>query len=364
METSKDKEYPSWVLRSHKELQDTSSKVSKCLTWMRPSGKLHLGHYVWALKNWKRLQEMDSINCDFLLADYHVMAEEWWIQKTQENVFEVVKDWLSIWLDPKKSNFVVQSYLRLQPELKEYLSFVAPVSALMKNPTLKAEIEAERKKEYNKEGISIWYYTYPISQVADILWPLANIVPVWDDQLPHIEFTRKVAKKFNKKYGYTFPLPKALLWDVPRLPWISWWWKMWKSSNNSISLSDDADTVRKKIRSMYTDKNRLKSTDPWNVEGNKVFSYLDVFYEDLSHLEDLKDRYRKWGEWSLWDLEIKNLLTDVLNSLLEPIRKKRSEYKNDDQYIRKSIERWTDASANKLGKVLDDVRKKMWVKSY
>jgi len=287
----------------------------RILTGMRPTGKLHLGHYVGALENWVKLQK--DYDCYFLISDYQALgdyAED--VSKIRNSVIEVALDWLSVGLDPKSTTFVIQSYVPEYAELTMLLSMITPKGMIDRNPTLKSEMARQK-------NVSLGFYNYPMSQVADILLSKADLVPVGEDQLPHIELTREVARKFNRIYSNIFPMPEALVGRVPRLVGIDGKAKMSKSLGNCIYLSDPENVVAQKVKKMYTDPTRIRATDPGHIEGNVVFAYLEAFHPDKKELENLKKKYIR-GE--VGDVEIKNLLTNLLNDFLKPIRERREFY--------------------------------------
>lgn len=288
----------------------------RILTGMRPTGPSHLGHYAGALENWVNLQK--KYDCYFLIADYQALgdyAEN--ISRIRDSVIQVAFDWLSVGLDPKTTTFVIQSYVPEHAELAMLLSMIIPKGMIDRNPTLKSEMAQQK-------DVSLGFYNYPASQVADILLPKANLVPVGEDQLPHIELTRKIARKFNRIYGHVFPIPKALVGRVPRLIGIDGKTKMSKSLGNCIYLSDPESVVAQKVKKMYTDPTRLKATDPGHIEGNVVFTYLEVFHPDRDELESLKQKYT---QGKIGDAEVKRLLTKSLNDFLEPIKERRAYYR-------------------------------------
>lgn len=329
------------------------NKKKNILTGMRPTGKLHLGHYVGALENWIELQK--TYNCSFLIADYQALgdyAED--ISKIRSSVVEVAIDWLSVGLDPKKNNFVIQSYIPEYAELTMLLGMITPKGMVDRNPTLKSEMLLQK-------DVSLGFYNYPASQVADILLSKADLVPVGDDQLPHVELTREIARKFNRIYGQTFPEPEALIGRVPRLIGIDGKAKMSKSLGNCIYLSDSEDIVIKKVNKMYTDPTRIRATDPGHIEGNVVFIYLDAFYRDKKELENLKDKYKR-GEIS--DVEIKRILSETLNNFLKPIREKRTYYEKHPAEIKKALLEGTERSRKIAKKVMAEVKKAMNISQY
>ncbi len=292
----------------------------RILTGIRPTGALHLGHYVGALENWVRLQE--QYECYFLIADYQALGdhlEE--IDRIRDSVLQVTLDWLAVGLDPTKAVFEVQSYVPQHAELHMLLSMVLPLSWLQRNPTLKAEMD---NLESEHKTLTLGFFNYPASQVADILLPKAHLVPVGEDQLPHIEMTREVVRRFHNMFGVeVFAEPQALVGRVARLVGIDGQAKMSKSLGNCIYLSDDAKTVTEKVRRMYTDPTRLRATDPGHVEGNAVFVYHDAFNTDTAEVDELKARYRA-GQ--VGDVEVKRLLAAKLNAFLDPIRERRAGY--------------------------------------
>lgn len=347
---NEESKYPKRVLRG-KEGIDEVKKVAeirtesiRCLTGMRPSGKLHLGHYVGALQTWKELQDIDNVDCLFLIADYHALSDNFEDPSIVRNsVREVAIDRMSVGLDPLKSHFVVQSYVPETAELTQFLQTFISKGTLDRNPTLKNEMQKILEWSKDESGLSVAFYTYPTSQAADILLPKWEIIAVWEDQIPHIEMTRAVAQKINKKFRVVFPhKPFALLGDTPRLVGVDGQDKMSKSLGNAIMLSDSASEVEKKVKKMFTDPNRLTKYDPGNPEWNVVFTYLDVFFEDRALLEMYKERYRTGGENAPSDSEMKILLTDTLNRLLEPIRQKRVEIEQDPEKVRDALILWSE----------------------
>ncbi|HMB88898.1 MAG TPA: tryptophan--tRNA ligase [Candidatus Dormibacteraeota bacterium] len=286
------------------------------LTGIRPTGPLHLGHYAGALENWLRLQ--DDYECFFLIADYQVSDYADDIQHVRESVWEVALDWLAVGLDPQRSHFVIESLVPQHTELTVILSWFMSLGRLQRNPTLKAEMD---DLDAGKKGVPVGFFIYPVMQVANILLPRADLVPVGEDQLPHIEMTREIARKFNRDFGDVFVEPAGLVGRVPRLVGIDGKAKMSKSVGNAIYLKDDAQTVERKVMSMYTDPTRLRATDPGHVEGNPVFMYHDAFNPDADEVHDLKSRYTRGA---VGDVEVKRRLTVVLNDLLGPIRERRA----------------------------------------
>lgn len=296
----------------------------RILTGIRPTGPLHLGHYVGALKNWLQLQ--DQYECYFLIADYQALGDHFHdIGLIQQSVRDVTLDWLAVGLDPERSSFVVQSYVPEHAELTMLLSFVTPLGMLERNPTLKSEIDA-----LPVERRTVGFYNYPMSQVADILLPRAHLVPVGEDQAPHIEMTREVARKFNRMFDRVFPEPASLIGDVGRLAGTDGNAKMSKSKGNAIMLSDPHEEVDRKVRSMFTDPNRIRADIPGKVEGNPVFQYHYAFNTDIDQVDDFATRYR---QGKVGDVEVKRALASALNEFLEPIRERRAKFAADPLYI-------------------------------
>ena len=325
----------------------------RILTGIRPTGKLHLGHYVGALENWIRLQ--DEYDCFFLIADYQALGDHIdEMENIKTAVRDVVLDWLSVGLNPEQSTFVVQSYVPEHAELAMLLSMLTPLGMLDRNPTLKSE-----RERISNTSLSVGFYTYPVSQVADILLPKAHLVPVGEDQLPHIEMTREIARRFNNRYGDVFPEPDSLVGRVARLMGTDGQAKMSKSIGNVIYLSDEPETVTKKIMSMYTDPTRLRATDPGHVEGNPVFQYHDAFNNDAAEVADLKERYTKG---KVGDVEVKQKLIEAVNKFLEPIREVRTRYEQDRNYVDECNENGSAKGRATAQATMEEVRDKMGLK--
>ena len=307
------------------------SERKRILTGIRPTGALHLGHYAGALENWIRLQR--EYDCHFLIADYQVSDYADDFERVRESVWEVALDWLAVGLDPEESCFVIESLVPEHAELTTWLSWFLPLGMLQRNPTLKAEMA-----DFGKKSVPVAFFTYPVMQVANILMPRAHLVPVGEDQLPHIEMTRELARRFNRQFREVFPEPEGLVGRVPRLVGTDGQAKMSKSLNNTIQLKDDADTVAKKVRGMFTDPTRLRATDPGHVEGNPVFMYHDAFNPDVDEVNDLKERYLAGR---VGDVEVKQKLTKALNDLLDPFRERRAYYETHLDEVRDALESGT-----------------------
>jgi len=322
------------------------------LTGDRPTGPLHLGHYVGSLLNRVALQ--DKYKQYVMIADLQALTDNADNpQKVHDNVLEVMLDYLSVGIDPLKTTFFIQSMI---PEISEltmlYLNLVT-VNRLQRNPTVKAEMKQKRYEESVPAGFLI----YPVSQAADIMIVKGTIVPVGEDQLPMIEQTNEITRSFNRIYGVDlFPQAKALVSKTGRLPGIDGKAKMSKSLGNAIFLSDDVDMLKKKIMSMYTDPGHLRVEDPGQVEGNMVFEYLDVFDLDKEKVAELKHQYRKGG---LGDVKLKKYLFEVLNGILEPIRTKRLELSENKKEVLDILLEGTNQVRQVAKKTMKEVREVM-----
>lgn len=325
------------------------SAKQRILTGDRPTGPLHLGHYVGSLKNRVLLQ--DEYEQFVLIADIQALTDNFENpQKIKDNILELALDYLSVGINPEKSAIVIQSQVPELAELTIYLMNMITVAQLERNPTVKNEI---RQKGY-RENIPVGFFVYPISQAADILGFQANLVPVGEDQLPMVEQSREIARRFNSLYGQIFAEPKEMLSDVPRLCGIDGKEKMSKSLNNTINLSDSADVVVEKVMRMYTDPTRVRATDPGHTEGNPVFIYLNAFHDDKEEIKDFEDRYRLG---KVGDIEVKKRLAEILNSFLEPIRQKRKEYEKDLTSVNSILKQGTEKGREVVEQTMSLVRK-------
>jgi tryptophanyl-tRNA synthetase len=332
-----------------------NTERKRILTGIRPTGQLHIGHYVGALENWVQLQhEYDAY---FLIADYQALGDHIDdIQLIRDSVLQVAIDWLSVGLDPEESTFVIQSYVPEHAELTMLLSFITPLGMLQRNPTLKAETEQLRADQLN-----VGFFNYPMSQVADILLPRADLVPVGEDQAPHIEMTREISRKFNRLFAPVFPEPGTLIGRIPRLSGTDGSPKMSKSRGNTILLGDDAETVRKKVMSMFTDPTRLRATDPGHVEGNPVFEYHDAFNPDTAEVDDFKERYRAG---KVGDVDVKKSLVIAMNNFLDPIREKRAYYEAHMNEVEEALMEGTRRARVTAAETMRSVRDAMKISSY
>ena len=307
----------------------------RVLTGIRPTGPLHLGHYAGALANWLELQY--AYDCYFLIADYQVSDFADDLPRVHNAVMQVALDWLAVGLDPEAASFVIESGVPEHAELMTWLAWFTPIGALERNPTLKAEMEAiERPRDATTKAksVPVAFYLYPMMQVANILMFRAHMVPVGEDQLPHIELTRETARRFNRDFGATFPEPEALLGRAPRLVGTDGTAKMSKSRGNTIDLRDSAETVARKVRGMYAGPPR-GAREPGVVGENPVFSYLDAFDHDAAQIMDLKERYQRTG---VSNKELKDRLTRAINELLEPTRERRARYDANPSLVREVLQ--------------------------
>lgn len=336
------------------------------LTGDRPTGRLHLGHYVGSLKNRVALQnstEFDKIY--IMIADAQALTDNFDNpSKVRDNVMEVALDYLAVGIDPEKTTILIQSEVSELTELTFYYMNLVTLSRLQRNPTVKNEIGL---RGFEK-SIPVGFLNYPISQAADITAFDATCVPVGVDQLPMIEQTREIVHSFNNVYGNTLVMPEAKIPEnelEQRLPGTDGKAKMSKSLENCIYLADDAETIRKKVMSMYTDPNHIKIDDPGQVEGNVVFTYLDVFAKDedfvkylpeYKNLDELKDHYRRGG---LGDMVIKKFLNNILQELLKPIRERREELSQNIEYVYRVLEKGTNDARKHAKETLRRVKQAM-----
>lgn len=323
-----------------------TSERKRILTGIRPTGPLHLGHYVGALENWVRLQ--DEYNCFFLIADYQVSDHVDEFERIGGYVLEVATDWLAVGLDPHEHHFVIESMIPEHAELTQWLSWWLPLGRLQRNPTLKSEMA-----EIEGKSIPVAFFNYPVMQVANILLPKAHLVPTGDDQDAHIEMTREVARRFNRLFGEVFPIPEGLHGRVKRLVGLDGKAKMSKGLGNSIELKDDAETVTKKVSRMFTDPTRIHATDPGHVEGNPVFMYHDAFNPDVDEVNDLKERYRAG---TVGDVEVKQKLAKALNEFLDPIRERRAEYEAKPRLVKEALAEGTARAKKVAEETMAEVR--------
>lgn len=339
------------------------------LTGDRPTGRLHIGHYVGSLRERVRLQNQGNYDEMYvMIADAQALTDNFDnVNKVKNNIIEVALDYMACGLDPKKCNIFVQSLVPELTELSFYYQNLVTVSRLQRNPTVKNEI----KMRNFEKSIPVGFFTYPISQTADITGFKANIVPVGDDQLPMIEQAREIVRDFNRIYNCNVLVePKEVLpqnENCRRLPGTDGKAKMSKSLGNCIYLSDDENTIREKVRSMYTDPDHIRVTDPGKIEGNVVFMYLDAFCNDehfakylpeYKNLNELKDHYKRGG---LGDVKIKNLLANILIETLSPIRERRQRLEQDKASVYKALRTGSEKARKVVQNTLSEVKSAMGI---
>jgi tryptophanyl-tRNA synthetase len=336
------------------------------LTGDRPTGRLHLGHYVGSLKRRVELQNSgDYEKTMIMIADAQALTDN--IEnpeKVRQNIIEVALDYLSCGLDPQKATLFIQSQISELCELTFYYMDLVTVARLQRNPTVKSEI----KMRNFEASIPVGFFTYPISQAADITAFKATTVPVGEDQLPMIEQTREIVRKFNTVYDEVLVEPEALIPDTAacmRLPGTDGKAKMSKSLGNCIYLSDSADEVKKKVMSMYTDPTHIQVSDPGHIEGNTVFTYLDAFCKeehfgrylpDYANLDELKGHYQRGG---LGDVKVKRFLNSILEEELEPIRARRKEFEKDIPEVYRILKEGSDVAREIAAQTLSEVKSAM-----
>ena len=297
----------------------------RVVSGMRPTGKLHLGHLVGALKNWAALQE--QYDCFYFVADWHALTSDYAnTGGITASAFDNIADWLAAGVDPERSTIFIQSLVPEHAELYLLLSMVVPIPWLERVPTYKEQQDQLTEKDLSTLG----FLGYPLLQTADVAIYDGRFVPVGEDQVPHLELSREVVRRFHQFYGEVFVEPQPLLTPVPRLPGLDNR-KMSKSYGNTIDLSDDAAAVVKKVRQMYTDPKRVRADIPGTVEGNPVFMYHDAFNPNRAEVDDLKARY---AAGAVGDVEVKTKLAAAMNTMLEPMRERRREVTAHPERIR------------------------------
>jgi tryptophanyl-tRNA synthetase len=333
------------------------SDERRILTGDRPTGRMHLGHYVGSLRHRVRLQ--DEYECFFIIADLHMLTTKNSpddIRRVADNARGMVLDYLSVGIDPAKSTIFLQSAVHETYELALLLGNLVTVPRLARLPSIK---EMARAALLDEETIPFGLLGYPVLQAADILLPRAHLVPVGKDNQSHVEITREIARRFNNLYGEVFPLPDDLV-EGDTLPGTDGQAKMSKSLGNTIFLSDDAASVRKKVFSMYTDPNRVRADIPGTIEGNPVFTYLDYFDPDKGAVADLKARYRAGR---VGDVEVKERLVAVLNGFLGPVRERAAYYAAQGGLVDEVIYRGTLHMRDVGAETLREVKKAMGITS-
>jgi tryptophanyl-tRNA synthetase len=320
----------------------------RVVSGMRPTGKLHLGHLAGALNNWATLQ--DRYDCFYFVADWHALTSDY--ADTSEvvvNAYDMVADWVAAGLDPERSTIFVQSLVPEHAELFLLLSMTVPIPWLERVPTYKEQMEQLSEKDLSTLG----FLGYPLLQTADIIIYNARYVPVGEDQVAHLELSREIVRRFHNFFGDLFVEPQPLLTTFPRLPGLDNR-KMSKSYGNTINLSDDPETVRKKVMQMYTDPKRIRADVPGTVEGNPVFMYHDAFNPDAAEVEDLKTRYRAG---KVGDVEVKTKLAKALNAHLDPIRARRADVLARPSTLREILEQGSRRARGIAEETMERVRR-------
>ena len=319
----------------------------RVVSGLRPTGKVHLGHLVGALKNWAALQP--RYECFYFVADWHALTSDYADTAALTSyALDNVTDWMAAGLDPDKSTIFVQSMVPEHAELFLLLSMVIPIPWLERVPTYKEQREQLTDKDLSTFG----FLGYPLLQTADIVIYDAQYVPVGEDQVPHLELSREVVRRFHQFFGQVFVEPLPLLTSFPRLPGLDNR-KMSKSYGNAIDLADDAETVRKKVMQMYTDPKRIRADIPGTVEGNPVFLYHDAFNPDVAEVDDLKARYRAG---KVGDVEVKQKLARAINAMLEPIRERRAGILARPGLVRDVLVEGSRRARRIAGETMDRVR--------
>ncbi len=322
----------------------------RILTGDRPTGKLHLGHYVGTLSNRVLLQ--DRYETFLLIADYHMLTTRLGaLEEIEQNIRDDVLDNLAAGVDPSKVTYFLQSLVPEIPQLHLYFSMLVSVPRVQRIPTLKDAL-----RDHGLAQPTYGLLGYPILQAADILCVKGNLVPVGRDNESHVEITREIARRFNELFGEVFPVPESLIPDVGLLPGIDGRDKMGKSLGNAVNLSDDTATVQRKVMSMYTDPNRIRPTDPGRVEGNPVFIYHDAFNPDSAEVDDLKSRYRAG---KVGDVEVKRSLVVAVERFLDPMRQRRARYAADPRLVDDILLTGSERARDQARRTLDEVRAAM-----
>jgi tryptophanyl-tRNA synthetase len=340
------------------------------LTGDRPTGKLHLGHFVGSIKNRLKLQEENKCNY-YMIADVQALTDNAENpDKVRSNVLEVALDNLACGLDPVKTTFFIQSQIPEIAELTVFFMNLVTMQRLGQNPTIKSEIRekgwnenlvSEGGENTQQKGTPAGFYCYPISQAADILTFKATVIPVGEDQKPMIEQTNEIADSFNRIYGETFTRVSHMVGDIGRLVGTDGNAKMSKSLGNTIYFSDTKEEIEKKVRDMYTDPNHVRIEDPGRVEGNVVFDYLTIFDPNQTEVEELKNKYRAGG---LGDVVLKQRLTDVLDAFIAPIRERREYLAKDPKQVMQILEEGTKKARLAAAETLREVKQKMKIEYF
>lgn len=319
----------------------------RILSGMRPTGRLHIGHYVGALENWIKLQ--NNYDCYFLIADYHVLTTDLDTKDIYNNSIQMLIDWLASGLDPKKSVMFRQSQVKQHAELFLILSMFITANRLERNPTLKEQV-----RDLNLDNVIYGHLGYPVLQTADILLYKGEFVPVGEDQVPHIEISREIARRFNNQYGIVFPEPEPLLTNFPRLSGLDGNAKMSKSLNNTILLSDSPDEIKLKIRRAITDPNKIRKGDPGNPDICLIYSYHKKF-----NSQEIDDIYQNCKSGALGCVDCKLKCTNKISDFFSPIRDKRNYYENNFQEVLEILSAGEVKAKYVAEKTMDEVHQKM-----
>lgn len=336
---------------THPRIATAPKKTRKrILTGDRPTGRLHLGHFVGTLENRVKLQE--AYETFLLVADHHMLTTRLTdLDEIERNIRDVVLDNLSVGIDPEKVTIYLQSLVPQTAEIHLYFSMLVTVARAQRIPTLK-----DQMRDHEISQPSYGLLGYPILQAADILCVKGDLVPVGRDQESHVEMTREIARRFNELFGAVFPEPEALIPSEKLLPGTDGSSKMGKSLGNAIDLADTAATVKRKVMGMYTDPNRIRATDLGTVEGNPVFVYHDAFNADTAEVEDLKERYRGGR---VGDVEVKQRLAAALERFLEPIRERRATYERDPKLVEEIVHHGSERARAEAQRTLHEMRHAM-----
>jgi tryptophanyl-tRNA synthetase len=329
---------------------DAVTARRKVVSGMRPTGKLHLGHLVGALGNWVELQ--DTYDCRYFIADWHALTSHYAeTSEITDSALDNVADWIAAGIDPERSMLFIQSLVPEHAELALLLGMITPIPWLERVPTYKEQMDQLAELDLS----SIGFLGYPLLQTADVIMYNAHFVPVGDDQVPHLELSREIVRRFHNFYGDVFVEPQPLLTPVPRLPGLDNR-KMSKSYSNTIDLTDDAETVKKKVRQMYTDPKRVRADIPGTVEGNPVFIYHDAFNPNVAEVNDLKERYRAGA---VGDVEVKTKLAAAINVLLEPMRERRAAVLAKPGFVRDVLFEGSKRARDEARRTMERVRESM-----
>ncbi|MDR2425801.1 MAG: tryptophan--tRNA ligase [Endomicrobium sp.] len=317
----------------------------KVLSGMRPTGRLHLGHYFGALKNWIELQ--NEYDCFYMSADWHALTTDYAdTSKINENTFEMVADWITVGINPEKSVIFKQSQVSQHSELFLVLSMITPLGWLYRCPTYKEQLNEIKNKDLNNFG----FLGYPVLQAADILLYMADIVPVGEDQLAHLELTREITRRFNNFYGNVLVEPQSKLTESARVPGIDAR-KMSKSYGNSLLLGEDDDSIKKKVRDMYTDPLKIKKDDIGHTEGCVVFTFHKIFNKNY------KERETECKAGSIGCVTCKKQLTEMLSVFMRPLAQKRADIMKDKSYLEKVLKEGTEKARETAASTMSDIRK-------